>query len=184
MTIKGKIRNSIENGYSIMCRFENDVKHIRKVYGDCKDEIIAEKIKEAAVRRDYDLIQNRKALASVLERFKNDAIKRCAITADDIPEKTFMLLTSTAVPLDVSDLERSFDVGNDATKRLVLKRAERDGIALNRSVFSPESYVDACASMLTFYDSALQRPQWASLWLSDLDTVCPPCLAGATDEGI
>lgn len=183
MTIKGKIKNSIENGYDIMNRFENDVKHIKNVYGDCKDEIIAEKIKEAAVRRDYDLIQNRKALASVLERFKNDAIKRCAITADDIPEKTFMLLTST-VPLDVSDLERSFDVGNDATKRLVLKRCERDGISINRTVYSPEDYVNGCASMLTFYDSALQRPQWASLWLSDLDTVFPACLAGATDENL
>lgn len=183
MTIKGKIKNSIENGYDIMNRFENDVKHIKNVYGDCKDEIIAEKIKEAAVRRDYDLIQNRKALASVLERFKNDAIKRCAITADDIPEKTFMLLTST-VSLDVSDLERSFDVGNDATKRLVLKRCERDGISINRTVFSPENYIDGCASMLTFYDSALQRPQWASLWLSDLDTVFPACLAGATDENL
>lgn len=183
MTIKGKIKNSIENGYDIMNRFENDVKHIRKVYGDCKDEIIAEKIKEAAVRRDYDLIQNRKALASVLERFKNDAIKRCAITADDIPEKTFMLLTST-VPLDVSDLERSFDVGNDATKRLVLKRCERDGISINRTVYSPEDYVNGCASMLTFFDSAMERPQWAELWLSDVDVVFPPCLVGATDEGI
>lgn len=94
-----------------------------------------------------------------------------------------MLLTST-VPLDVSDLERSFDVGNDATKRLVLKRCERDGIALNRSVFTPEDYVNGCSSMLTFYDSALQRPQWASLWLSDLDAVCPPCIAGATDENL
>lgn len=183
MTIKGKIRNSIENGYSIMCRFENDVKHIRKVYGDCKDEILAAKIKEAAIRRDYDLLQNRKCLASVLERFKNAAVKRCAVTADDIPEKTFMLLTST-VPLDASDLERSFDVGNDATRRLVLKRAERDGITLNRSVFSAEDYVNGCSSMLTFYDSALQRPQWAELWLSDVDVVCPPCLAGATDENL
>ncbi|OLA10164.1 MAG: hypothetical protein BHW21_00950 [Eubacterium sp. 45_250] len=183
MTIKGKIKNSIENGYDIMNRFENDVKHIKNVYGDCKDEILAEKIKEAAVRRDFDLLQNRKCLASVLERFKSAAIKRCAITADDIPEKTFMLLTST-VPLDVSDLERSFDVGNDATKRLVLKRCERDGISINRTVYSPEDYVNGCASMLTFYDSALQRPQWASLWLSDLDTVFPACLAGATDENL
>lgn len=183
MTIKGKIKNSIENGYDIMNRFENDVKHIKNVYGDCKDEILAEKIKEAAVHRDFDLLQNRKCLASVLERFKSAAIKRCAITADDIPEKTFMLLTST-VPLDVSDLERSFDVGNDATKRLVLKRCERDGISINRTVYSPEDYVNGCASMLTFYDSALQRPQWASLWLSDLDTVFPACLAGATDENL
>ncbi len=183
MTIKGKIKNSIENGYSILSRYENDVKHIRKVYGDCRDDVIAEKIKEAAVRRDFDLLQNRKCLASVLERFKSAAIKRCAITADDIPEKTFMLLTST-VPLDVSDLERSFDVGNDATKRLVLKRCERDGISINRTVYSPEDYVNGCASMLTFYDSALQRPQWASLWLSDLDTVFPACLAGATDENL
>lgn len=183
MTIKGKIKNSIENGYSIMSRFENDVKHIKSVYGDCKDEILAEKIKEAAVRRDYDLIQNRKKLASDLERFKNAAVKRCAVTADDISEKTFMLLTST-VPLDVSDLERSFDVGNDATKRLVLKRAERDGVRLNRSVYSPDDYVNGCSSMLTFYDSAMERPQWAELWLSDVDVVLPPCLAGATDEGI
>lgn len=183
MTIKTKIRNSIENGYDIMNRFENDVKHIRKVYGDCRDDVIAEKIREAVIRRDYDLLQNRKALATDLERFKNDAVKRCAVTADDVPEKTFMLLTSS-IPLDASDLERTFDVGNDATKRLVLKRAERDGITLNRSVFSPENYIDGCASMLTFYDSALERPQWAELWLSDVDTVCPPCLAGATDEGI
>ena len=49
MTIKGKIKNSIENGYSILRRYENDVKHIRKVYGDCRDDVIAEKIKEAAV---------------------------------------------------------------------------------------------------------------------------------------
>lgn len=183
MTIKGKIKNSIENGYSILSRYENDVKHIRKVYGDCRDDVIAEKLKEAAVRRDFDLIQNRKALASTLERFKNAAVARCAVTADDIPEKTFALLTSS-IPLDASDLERTFDVGNDATKRLVLKRAERDGIAINRTVFSPENYIDGCASMLTFYDSALQRPQWAELWLSDVDTVFPPCLAGATDEGI
>lgn len=183
MTIKGKIRNSIENGYSIMSRFENDVKHIRKVYGDCKDEILAEKIKEAAVRRDYDLLQNRKCLASVLERFKNAAVKRCAVTADDIPEKTFMLLTST-VPLDASDLEMSFDTGNDATRRLVLKRCERDGITINRTVYSPEDYVNACTNMMTFFDSAMERPQWSALWLSDVDVVCPPCLAGATDEGI
>lgn len=183
MTIKGKIKNSIENGYSIMSRFENDVKRIRNIYGDCKDEILDAKIKEVAIHRDFDLIQNRKALASVLERFKNDAIKRCAITADDIPEKTFMLLTST-VPLDVSDLERSFDVGNDATKRLVLKRCERDGITLNRSVYAAEDYVSACTNMMTFYDSAMERPQWAELWLSDVDVVCPPCLAGASDEGI
>lgn len=183
MTIKGKIKNSIENGYSILSRYENDVKHIRKVYGDCRDDVIAEKIKEAAVRRDYDLLQNRKCLASVLERFKNDAIKRCAVTADDIPEKIFMLLTST-VPLDASDLERTFDVGNDATRRLVLKRCERDGISINRTVFSPENYIDGCASMLTFYDSAMERPQWAELWLSDVDTVCPPCIAGATDENL
>lgn len=183
MTIKGKIKNSIENGYDIMNRFENDVKHIRKVYGDCRDDVIAEKLKEAAVRRDFDLLQNRKALASVLERFKNDAIKRCAVTAADIPEKTFTLLTST-VPLDVSDLERSFDVGNDATRRLVLKRAERDGVSINRTVYSPEDYVNGCSSMLTFFDSAMERPQWASLWLSDLDTVCPPCIAGATDENL
>lgn len=183
MTIKTKIRNSIENGYNIMSRYENEAKHIKSVYGDCRDEILAEKIKEAAVRRDYDLLQNRLALATTLERVKNAAIKRCALTADDIPEKTFALLTSD-IPLDVSDLERSFDVGNDATRRLVLKRAERDNIAINRTVFSPENYVDACASMLTFFDSAMERPQWASLWLSDLDTVCPPCLAGASDEGI
>ena len=183
MTIRTKIKNSIENGYSILSRYENDVKHIRNVYGDCKDDVIVEKIKEAAVRRDYDLIQNRKALASVLERFKNAAVKRCAVTADDVPEKTFMLLTSN-IPLDASDLERSFDVGNDATRRLVLKRAERDGITLNRSVFSAEDYVNGCSSMLTFYDSALQRPQWAELWLSDVDVVFPPCLVGATDEGI
>lgn len=183
MTIKGKIKNSIENGYSILSRFENDVKHIKNVYGDCKDEIIAEKLKEAAIRRDYDLLQNRKSLASTLERLKNAAVKRCAMNADDIPEKTFMLLTSD-IPLDASDLERSFDVGNDATRRLVLKRAERDGITLNRSVFSAEDYVNGCSSMLTFYDSALQRPQWAELWLSDVDVVCPPCLAGATDENL
>lgn len=183
MTIKGKIKNSIENGYSIMSRFENDVKHIRKVYGDCKDEILAEKIKEAAVRRDYDLLQNRKCLASVLERFKNAAIKRCAVNVDDVPERTFALLTSN-VPLDASDLERTFDVGNDATRRLVLKRAERDGIALNRSVFSAEDYANGCSSMLTFFDSAMERPQWAELWLSDVDVVCPACIAGATDEGI
>lgn len=130
MTIKGKIKNSIENGYNIMSRFENDVKHIKNVYGDCKDEILAEKIKEAAIRRDFDLIQNRKALASTLERFKNNAVARCTVTVDAVPEKTFALLTST-IPLDVSDLERTFDVGNDATKRLVLKRAERDGITLH-----------------------------------------------------
>lgn len=183
MTIKTKIKNSIENGYNIMSRYEAEAKHIRNVYGDCRDEILAEKIKEAAVRRDFDLIQNRKGLATTLERLKNDAVKRCAVTVDDVPEKTFALLTSN-IPLDASDLERSFDVGNDATRRLVLKRAERDGITLNRSVFAPENYVDACASMLTFYDSAMERPQWASLWLSDLDTVYPPCLAGATDEGI
>ena len=183
MTIKGKIKNSIENGYSIMNRYEAEAKHIRNVFGDCKDEVLAEKIKEAAVRRDYDLIQNRKELASVLERLKNAAIKRCAVTVDDVPEKTFMLLTST-VPLDASDLELTFDVGNDATKRLVLKRCKRDNISINRTVFSPENYVDACASMLTFYDSAMERPQWSSLWLSDLDTVCPPCIAGASDEGI
>lgn len=183
MTIKGKIRNSIENGYSIMCRFENDVKHIRKVYGDCKDEILAAKIKEAAVRRDFDLLQNRKSLASTLERLKNAAVARCAVTADDIPEKTFALLTSS-IPLDASDLERSFDTGNDATRRLVLKRAERDGITLNRSVYSPEDYVNGCSSMLTFYDSAMERPQWASLWLSDLDVVCPPCIAAVTDESL
>lgn len=183
MTIKGKIKNSIENGYSILSRYENDVKHIRKVYGDCRDDVIAEKLKEVAVRRDFDLIQNRKALASTLERFKNAAVARCAVTADDIPEKTFALLTSS-IPLDASDLERTFDVGNAATKRLVLKRAERDGIAINRTVFSPENYIDGCASMLTFYDSALQRPQWAELWLSDVDTVCPPCLAGASDENL
>ena len=183
MTIKGKIRNSIENGYDIMNRYENDVKRIRNIYGDCKDEILAEKIKEAAVRRDFDLLQNRKSLASTLERFKNAAVAHCAVNADDIPEKTFMLLTS-GIPLDASDLERTFDVGNDATKRLVLKRAARDGIALNRSVFSAEDYANGCSSMLTFYDSALQRPQWASLWLSDLDAVCPPCIAGATDENL
>lgn len=183
MTIKGKIKNSIENGYSILSRYENDVKHIRKVFGDCKDEILAEKIREAAVRRDYDLIQNRKALASVLERFKNNAVARCAVSVDAVPEKVLALLTSN-VPLDASDLEMSFDTGNDATRRLVLRRAERDGISINRTVFSPENYNDACASMLTFYDSALQRPQWASLWLSDLDVVCPPCLAGATDENL
>lgn len=183
MTIKGKIKNSIENGYDIMSRYEAEAKHIRKVYGDCKDEILAAKIKEAAVRRDYDLIQNRKALASTLERLKNAAVKRCAVNADDVPERTFMLLTSN-ISLDASDLERTFDVGNDATKRLVLKRAARDGIALNRSVFTPEDYVNGCSSMLTFYDSALQRPQWAELWLSDVDVVCPPCLAGATDENL
>lgn len=183
MTIKGKIRNSIENGYDIMNRYENDVKRIRNIYGDCKDEILAEKIREAAVRRDYDLIQNRKALANTLERFKNAAVKRCAMNADDIPKKVLALMTS-GIPLDVSDLERTFDVGNDATRRLVLKRAERDGVSINRTVFSPENFIDACSSMMTFYDSALQRPQWASLWLSDLDTVCPPCIAGATDENL
>lgn len=183
MTIKGKIKNSIENGYSIMSRFESDVKHIRKVYGDCKDEILAEKIKEAAVRRDYDLLQNRKALTNTLERFKNAAIKRCAVTVDDVPEKVLALLTSN-VPLDASDLERSFDVGNDATRRLVLKRAERDGISINRSVYSPEDYVNGCSNMLTFYDSAMERPQWSELWLSDVDVVLPPCFAGATDENL
>lgn len=183
MTIKGKIKNSIENGYSIMSRYEADVKHIRKVYGDCRDDVIAEKLKEAAIRRDFDLIQNRKALASVLERFKNAAVKRCAVSVDDVPEKVLTLLTSN-VPLDASDLERTFDVGNDATKRLVLKRAERDGLSINRTVFSPENYIDGCASMLTFYDSAMERPQWAELWLSDVDVVFPACLAGATDEGI
>lgn len=183
MTIKGKIKNSIENGYSILSRYENDVKHIRKVYGDCRDDVIAEKIKEAAVRRDYDLLQNRKALANTLERLKNAAVARCAVSVDDVPEKTFMLLTST-VPLDASDLERTFDVGNDATRRLVLKRCERDGVSINRTVFSPENYIDGCASMLTFYDSAMERPQWAELWLSDVDTVCPPCIAGATDENL
>lgn len=183
MTIKGKIKNSIENGYSIMSRFENDVKHIKSVFGDCRDEVIAEKIKEAAVRRDFDLIQNRKALASVLERFKNAAIKHCALTADDVPEKTFRLLASD-IPLDASDLERTFDVGNAATKRLVLKRCERDGVRLNRSVYSPDDYVNACSNMLTFYDSAMERPQWSELWLSDVDVVCPACIAGATDEGI
>ena len=183
MTIKTKIRNSIENGYSIMSRYENDVKHIKNVYGDCRDDVIAEKLKEAAIRRDFDLIQNRKALASTLERFKNDAVKRCAVTADDVPEKTFMLLTSS-IPLDASDLEMSFDTGNDATRRLVLKRCERDGILINRTVYSSEDYINACTNMMTFYDSALQRPQWAELWLSDVDTVCPACLAGATDEGI
>ena len=141
------------------------------------------KIKEAAIRRDFDLIQNRKRLANVLERFKNNAVAHCTVSVDDVPEKTFRLLASD-IPLDASDLERTFDVGNDATRRLVLKRAERDGITLNRSVFSPENYINGCSSMLTFYDSALQRPQWAELWLSDVDTVCPPCLAGATDEGI
>lgn len=181
MTIKGKIKNSIENGYSILSRYENDVKHIRKVYGDCRDDVIAEKLKEAAVRRDFDLIQNRKALASTLERFKNAAVARCAVTADDIPEKTFALLSSS-IPLDASDLERTFDVGNDATRRLVLKRCERDGISINRTVYSPEDYVNGCSSMLTFFDSAMERPQWASLWLSDLDVVCPPCIAGAIDE--
>ena len=183
MTIKGKIKNSIENGYSIMSRYEADVKHIKNVYGDCKDEILAEKIREAAIRRDFDLIQNRKALASTLERFKNAAVKRCAVSVDDVPEKVLTLLTSN-ISLDASDLERTFDVGNDATRRLVLKRAERDGITLNRTVFSPENYIDGCASMLTFYDSALQRPQWAELWLSDVDVVCPPCLEGATDENL
>lgn len=183
MTIKGKIRNSIENGYSIMSRFENDLKHIKNVYGDCKDEILAEKIREAAIRRDFDLIQNRKALASVLERFKNAAVKRCAVSVDDVPEKVLTLLTSN-ISLDASDLERTFDVGNDATRRLVLKRAERDGIAINRTVYSPEDFANACSSMLTFFDSAMERPQWASLWLSDLDTVCPPCIAGATDENL
>ena len=183
MTIKGKIKNSIENGYNIMSRFENDVKHIRKVYGDCKDEILAEKIREAAIRKDFDLLQNRKALAITLERFKNAAIKRCAVTVDDVPEKVLALLTSN-VPLDASDLESTFDVGNDATKRLVLRRAERDNIAINRTVFSPENFIDACSSMMTFYDSAMERPQWASLWLSDLDTVFPACLAGATDENL
>lgn len=183
MTIKGKIKNSIENGYSIMSRYEADVKHIKSVYGDCRDDVIADKLNEAAVRRDYDLIQNRKGLASTLERFKSNAVARCAVSVDDVPEKTFALLTSS-IPLDASDLERTFDVGNDATKRLVLKRAERDGITLNRTVFSPENYIDGCASMLTFYDSALQRPQWAELWLSDVDVVCPPCLAGATDENL
>lgn len=183
MTIKGKIKNSIENGYDIMSRYEAEAKHIRKVYGDCKDEILAAKIKEAAVRRDFDLIQNRKCLASTLERLKNAAVARCAVTADDIPEKTFALLTS-GIPLDASDLERTFDVGNDATKRLVLKRAARDGISINRTVYSPEDYANGCTNMMTFYDSAMERPQWASLWLSDLDTVCPPCIAGATDENL
>lgn len=183
MTIKGKIKNSIENGYSIMSRFENDVKHIKSVYGDCKDEILDAKIKEAAIRRDFDLIQNRKGLATALERFKNAAVKRCAVSVDDVPEKVLTLLTST-VPLDVSDLERTFDVGNAATRRLVLKRAERDGISINRTVYSPADYVNGCSSMMTFFDSAMERPQWASLWLSDLDTVCPPCLVGASDEGI
>lgn len=183
ITIKEKIRNSIENGYSIMSRFENDVKRIRNIYGDCKDEIIAEKLKEAAIRRDYDLLQNRKCLASVLERFKNNAVAHCTVSVDDVSAKVLALLTSN-VPLDASDLERTFDVGNDATKRLVLKRAERDGIALKRTVYSPEDYANGCSSMLTFYDSAMERPQWAELWLSDVDTVCPPCLAGATDEGI
>lgn len=183
MTIKGKIKNSIENGYDIMNRFENDVKHIRKVYGDCRDDVIVEKLKEAAVRRDFDLLQNRKSLASTLERFKNAAVKRCAVSIDDVPEKVLALLTSN-VPLDASDLERTFDVGDDATKRLVLKRCERDGISINRTVYSPEDFANACSSMLTFFDSAMERPQWASLWLSDLDTICPACLAGATDEGI
>lgn len=183
MTIKTKIRNSIENGYNIMNRYEAEAKHIKNVYGDCKDEILAEKIKEAAVRRDYDLLQNRKCLASVLERFKNAAVKRCAVTADDIPEKTFMLLTSN-IPLDASDLEMNFDTGNAATKRLVLKRCERDGISINRTVYSPEDFANACSSMLTFFDSAMERPQWAELWLSDVDVVFPPCLVGATDEGI
>lgn len=183
MTIKGKIKNSIENGYSIMSRYEADVKHIRKVYGDCRDDVIAEKIKEAVIRRDFDLIQNRKALASTLERFKNAAVARCAVSVDDVPEKTFALLSSS-IPLDASDLERTFDVGNDATRRLVLKRAERDGIAINRTVYSPEDFANACSSMLTFFDSAMERPQWASLWLSDLDTVCPPCIAATTDENL
>lgn len=183
MTIKTKIRNSIENGYDIMNRFENDVKHIRKVYGDCRDDVIAEKLKEAAVRRDYDLVQNRKALANTLERFKSNAVKRCAVTVDDVPEKTFMLLTSN-ISLDASDLERTFDVGNDATRRLVLKRCERDGISINRTVYSPEDFANACSSMLTFFDSAMERPQWAELWLSDVDVVFPPCLVGATDENL
>lgn len=183
MTIKGKIKNSIENGYNIMSRYENDVKRIRNIYGDCKDEILAEKIKEVAIRRDYDLLQNRKALASVLERFKNNAVKCCAVSVDDVPEKVLALLTSN-VPLDVSDLERSFDVGNDATRRLVLKRAKRDNIAINRTVYSPADYVNGCSSMMTFFDSAMERPQWAELWLSDVDVVLPPCLAGATDENL
>ncbi len=183
MTIKGKIKNSIENGYDIMSRYENDVKRIRNIYGDCKDEILAEKIKEAVVRRDYDLIQNRKSLASVLERFKNAAVKRCAVSIDDVPEKVLALLAST-VPLDASDLERTFDVGNAATRRLVLKRAERDNIAINRTVYSPADYVNGCSSMMTFYDSAMERPQWSELWLSDVDVVLPPCLAGATDENL
>lgn len=183
MTIKGKIKNSIENGYNIMNRYEAEVKHIRNVYGDCRDDVIAEKIKEAAIRRDYDLIQNRKSLASVLERFKNAAVKRCAVSIDDVPEKVLALLASN-VPLDASDLERTFDVVNDATRRLVLKRCERDGLSINRTVYSPEDFANACSSMLTFFDSAMERPQWASLWLSDLDTVCPPCIAGATDENL
>ena len=114
MTIKGKIRNSIENGYNIMSRYEAEAKHICNVFGDCRDDVIAEKLKEAAVRRDFDLLQNRKSLASTLERFKNAAVAHCAVNADDIPEKTFMLLTSD-IPLDASDLEMSFDTGNAAT---------------------------------------------------------------------
>ena len=77
-------------------------------------------------------------------------MKRCAVSVDDVPEKTFALLTST-IPLDASDLERTFDVGNNATKRLVLKRAERDGLSINRTVYSPEDYANSCSSMLTFF---------------------------------
>ena len=47
MTIKGKIRNSIENGYNIMSRYEAEAKHICNVFGDCRDDVIAEKLKEA-----------------------------------------------------------------------------------------------------------------------------------------
>ena len=64
------------------------------------------------------------------------------------------------------------------------KRAERDGIAINRTVYSPEDYVNACTNMMTFFDSAMERPQWAKLWLSDVDVVFPLCLAGATDENL
>lgn len=46
MTIKGKIKNSIENGYDIMNRFENDVKHIKTFTATARTKFSPKKSKK------------------------------------------------------------------------------------------------------------------------------------------
>lgn len=172
-----ELRNTVNNYHSAVLSAEKDIADFGQKYaGYYSPAVFNEKLREYVAKRDEAVRAGNEAVIRLANEYKERAKSRDVVKGEELTADAQLLESS--LPLTKSDLEAIFDrsAGNNTMQLLVMRKADRDGINVERVYTTGQDVISGIDRMTGYAKASIPAGvYYESVWASDtnFDKIVP-----------